>query len=344
MKEKSVTSHDVAKLAGVARSTVSLVLNNSSAVSLSEETKERVRKAARLLGYKPNSAALMLRKGATDTVGLVITESKSLRVDAFIPLLHYAIAGVMQAAGFSLLLETFERKEGKNPYADLVVSHRIDGLLVLSPSAADADLKQLIENDYPVVLIGSIGHEKELCVYGSTREGTTDAVAHIVALGHRHIASIPFSPPGFAATDSRLAELRQALLTHGLHLDDGAIRHADFSAESGYAATLDLMKARPRTTAIFAGNDTIALGIIGALSSMGLSVPEDVSVIGYDDLPFAAYTAPALTTVRMDADAQGRMAAEMMVKRLRDGAGDGGVQHALISQFVKRGSTAPVRP
>ncbi|PRX08794.1 UNVERIFIED_ORG: LacI family transcriptional regulator [Martelella mediterranea] len=342
MKEKSVTSLDVAKLAGVSRPTVSLVLNNSKAVSLSEETKQKVRNAARVLGYKPNSAALMLRRGATNTVGLVITEGRSLQVDAFIPLLHYAIAGVMREAGYSLLLETFERKENQNPYADLVVSHRIDGLLVLSPSTDDEDLKALIEQDYPVVLIGSTGHPREHCVFTSTREGTAAAASHIMDLGHRNIGCIPFSPPGFAATDSRLRELREALSAAGIALQDDAVFHGDFSAESGHAATLVLMKAKPDTTAIFAGNDTIALGVIGALTSLGLSVPGDVSVVGYDDLPFSGYIAPPLTTVGIDADKQGRMAAEMMVRRLR-GEAIGETRLAMPSSFIARGSTGPVR-
>lgn len=317
MKEKSVTSHDVAKLAGVSRSTVSHVLNGSNAVSLSDETKEKVRKAARVLGYRPNSAALMLKKGTTDTVGLLITDRDSLRVDGFIPMLHYAIADVLRREGYSLLLETFERREGVNPYNDLVVSRRIDGLLVLSPHHGDADLRNLIESGFPVVMIGSIGHPDEVCVFSETAESIDASVAHVVGLGHRRIGCIPFAPIEFAAAEARLTQLKSALAAHEIALNPRAIIHADYSAESGYAATISLMEDNPDLTAIFAGNDTIALGVIGALNSLGLSVPDDVSVVGFDDLPFAAYIAPPLTTVRNDAGAQGRIAAELLVQRLK---------------------------
>lgn len=342
MSGKSPTSHDVAKLAGVARSTVSHVLNGTESVKLSEDTKEKVRKAARILGYRPNSAALMLKKGTTDTVGLLITERASLRVDGFIPLLHHAIADVIRAEGFSLLLETFERREGVNPYNDLVVSRRIDGLLVLSPHVGDQDLSDLIESGFPVVLIGSIGHPEEVCVSSTSAESTDNAVAHILGLGHRRIGCVPFSSVGFSATDARLEELRASLLSKGVTLDDAAVVRADFSAESGYEATLALMNACPDTTVIFAGNDTIALGVIGALSRMGLSVPDDVSVVGFDDLPFAAYVAPPLTTIRNDAEAQGRIAAELLVRRLR-GLPIDEPRFSMTSEFIERESSAAAR-
>lgn len=317
MNEKSPTSHDVAKLAGVSRSTVSHVLNGSNAVSLSEATKGKVRKAAQVLGYRPNSAALMLKKGTTDTVGLLVTDRTSLRVDGFIPLLHYAVTDVLRREGYSLLLETFERREGVNPYNDLVVSRRIDGLLVLSPQSGDKDLCNLIESGFPVVMIGSIGHPDEICVFSESADSIGASVTHIIGLGHRRIGCIPFAPLEFAAAETRLSELKDALATHGITLDARAIVHADYSAESGYAATLGLMQDNPDLTAIFAGNDTIALGAIGALESLGISVPEQVSVIGFDDLPFAAYVSPPLTTIRNDAEAQGRIAAEMLVRRLK---------------------------
>lgn len=342
MTRKTITSHDVARAAGVSRATVSIVLNRSKAVVIGEETRRRVETVAAELGYRPNSAARMLRSGATETIGLLVTESKSLPVDAYIPLLYDGIGGVLRDRGYRLLLETLNPVRGKNPYTDLVESRRIDGLLMLSPRVDDRDLVELIEIDYPIVLFGSVGHPKELSVSISTKAGIADAVAHVVGFGHRRIGSIPFSQSGFAATDIRLKELRRAMAAQGLVLDDDAVVHGDFSAASGHVATLSLMAARPDLTAIFAGNDTIALGVIGALATLGLSVPADVSVVGFDDLPFAAYIAPPLTTVRMDAELQGRRAAEMLMLRL---LGDPVTEPkiAFTSQFVARASCAPPR-
>ena len=342
MARAKVTSHDVAKAAGVSRATVSIVLNRSTSAVIGEETRKRVEAVAAELGYRPNSAARMLKSGLTETVGLLVTERRSLPVDGYIPLLFDGIGSVLRRRGYHLLLETLSPMRGKNPYTDLVESRRIDGLLMLSPRNDDAALVELIESDYPIVLLGSIGHPKEVSVNTPSTAGLRDAVDHVVGLGHRAVGSVPFSPPGFAAADRRLAQLRQILAGHGLPLDEDAVVCGDFSAESGYRATLALMAARPDLTAIFAGNDTIALGVIGALAELGLSVPADVSVIGFDDLPFAGFVAPPLTTVRIDATHQGHCAAEALMLRLK-GKPVPEPRQAFPSVFVPRKSSARVR-
>ncbi len=342
MVGKSVTSLDVAKLAGVARSTVSHVLNGSNAVSLSDETRRKVQQAALTLGYRPNSAALMLRQGTTKTVGLLVTEAKSLHVDAYIPLLFTGVGEILRRRGYHLLLETFESVGKGNPYADLVVSRRIDGLLVLSPNAADSELCDLVRSDFPVVLFGSVGLPEEISVSSRLRTSIEEAADHLAGLGHRRIGCVPFSPPGFSATDSRTQDFAQALERHGLTLEPGAIEHADFSAESGNAAARRLLSRRPDLTAILAGNDTIALGVIGGAVAEGFSVPGDLSIVGFDDLPFAGHIHPALTTIRQDAIEQGRSAAELLVRRL-SGEPLAERQVKLDSRFIPRASTGLAR-
>lgn len=342
MVRAKVTSHDVARAAGVSRATVSIVLNRSNAAVIGEATRKRVEAAAAELGYRPNTAARMLKSGLTETVGLLVTERRSLPVDGYIPLLFDGIGSVLRRRGYHLLLETLSTSRGKNPYTDLVESRRIDGLLMLSPRKDDAALVELIESDYPVVLFGSIGHPKEVSVDTRSTVGLRAAVDHVVGLGHRKVGSVPFSPPGFAAADHRLAVLRTYLADHSVPLDDDAVVCGDFSAESGHRATLALMATRPDVTAIFAGNDTIALGVIGALAHLGLAVPRDVSVIGFDDLPFAGFVAPPLTTVRIDATQQGRCAAEALLLRLK-GKAVPEPRQRFASVFVPRGSSGPAR-
>lgn len=342
MNRRSVTSHDVAKAAGVSRATVSIVLNRSTSAVIGEKTRQRVEAVAAELGYRPNSAARMLKSGTTETVGLLVTESKSLPVDAYIPLLHHGISSVLRGEGYHLLLETFERTKGKNPYTDLVESRRIDGLLLLGPRSDDAALVELMESGFPIVLVGSIDHPEEVSVDTPGAAGLDQAVAYVVKLGHQRFGCVPFSPPGFAATDFRLRNLRWSLNGRGFELPDEAVVHGEFSAESGFAATLDLMRTRPDLTVIFAGNDTIAIGVIGALASLGLAVPADISVVGFDDLPFAAFTAPALTTVKVDADRQGRTAAELLIRRLRN-LPIPEPRIAFRSRFVCRASCGPPR-
>lgn len=342
MTRSRVTSHDVARAAGVSRTTVSIVLNRSNSAVIGDDTRKRVEAVAADLGYRPNSAARMLKSGVTETVGLVVTESRSLTVDGYIPLLFNGVGSVLRRKGYHLLLETLPRTRGKNPYTDLVESRRIDGLLLLSPRKDDTALIELIDSDYPIVLLGSIEHPREVSVDTPSTEGLRVAVEHVVALGHRRIGSVPFSPPGFWAADMRIAELRAFLAGHGIVIDDSAVVPGDFSAESGFKATLDLMSRHPDLTAIFAGNDTIALGVIGALAKLGLSVPQDVSVIGFDDLPFAGYVAPPLTTVRVDAVHQGRCAAEALILRLK-GKAVPEPRQRFTSVFIPRTSTAPAR-
>ena len=343
MSRAKVTSHDVARAAGVSRATVSIVLNRSNSAVIGAETRKRVEAAAAELGYRPNSAARMLKSGMTETVGLLVTEERSLPADAYVPLLFHGIGKVLRRHGYHLLLETLVPAQGGNPYTDLVESRRIDGLLMLGPRADDAALIELIEADYPIVLFGTIGHPREVSVNIPSTVGLGEAVRHVIGLGHRRIGCVPFSSPGFASADQRLDALRQLLADQGAPLAEDAVVAGDFSAESGRRATLALMRARPDLTAIFAGNDTIALGVLGALAELGLTVPGDVSVVGFDDLPFAGFIAPPLTTVRIDATRQGRCAAEALMLRLQ-GKPVPEPRQTFASVFVPRSSCAAPRP
>lgn len=349
MKARTVTSHDVARLAGVARSTVSHVLNGSNSVRLSEETRDRVRQAALTLGYRPNSAARMLRHGTTKTVGLLVTQAQSLTVDQYISLLFSGIGHVLRREGYHLLLETFEHasENADKPeseattdrYADLVLTRRIDGLIVLSPDPASDELRALVDGGFPIVLIGSIHSPREVSLDSEVSEAMDAAIAHLKALGHRHIGCIPFSPPGFPASDLRTRMLERLLEQHGLALPADAIEHAAFSAASGHQATRRLLTRRPELTALLVGNDTIALGAIGGAAALGRHVPDDLSIVGFDDLPFAAHMHPALTTIRQDAVAQGEAAAELLVARLEGRAYPVPRQEKAL--FVARQSTGP---
>ncbi|MFQ8433695.1 LacI family DNA-binding transcriptional regulator [Amaricoccus sp. W119] len=314
-----VTSHDVARRAGVSRATVSFVMNRSNAVTIGEETRRRVLAAAEELGYRPNSAARMLKSGATRTIGLIIADAGISRFDGLIPILFWSIGRSARAAGYDLLLESPDPAEKGNPYTALVESRRIDGLLVQGPRSNDTALFELIESDFPTVIIGTAGHPGQYAVNIAGRSSLQEAVSRLIGLGHRRFGYVAFSGPGYVATERRIHAIRETLAGAGLELPDTAIRHGDFSAESGYLAGLALLDAMPDRTAILAGNDTIALGLLSALSERGLSVPEDVSVVGFDDLPFAGFLKPPLSTIRVDADWQGQAAADLLLGRLGHG-------------------------
>lgn len=337
-----VTSFDVARAAGVSRTTVSMVLSGSRTVALSEETRARVLKVAAELGYMPNSAARMLVRGNTETIGLILSDPSILPVDGFVPLLMQGIGEVNRAHGYHVLLEGLDRSRPGNPYERLVTARRIDGMIVLNPRSDDADLADLVGGGFPVVLVGSIRHPQEQAVNFATAEGIDAAVDHLVGQGHRRFGTIPFSPPGFIATEIRLTALRRALARHGKSLDDTAVEHAAFSAESGAAALSRLIDRRPDLTALFAGNDMIALGILGEAHRRQWSVPDHLSLVGFDDLPFAAHLAPSLSTIAVDAVAQGRTAAELLIARLTGASADQ-LSRRLPARFIARSSTGPAR-
>lgn len=316
MNKRAPTSTDVAKLAGVSRTTVSMILNNSTAGSFPEETRERVLEAATRLGYSPNSAARMLVRGDTETIGLVISDPDLMLVDGFVPQLLVGVSQAAGEAGYRVLLEALD-PERPSGYPDLVAGRRIDGLVVLNPRIRDAGIQKLIEREYPVVLLGSTGHPREYAVNFSNSKPVRALIEHLVGLGHRRIAHIALSCRGDVATNARLTAYRRALTENGLEFDETLVVHAAFSAESGRRAMEELLERRVDATAVFAGNDTLALGAVAALSERGLRVPDDMAVVGFDDLPFAAHTVPPLTTVRNPGVEQGRLAAEKLIHLMR---------------------------
>ena len=312
MKPKRPTSQHVAKRAGVSRTTVSFVLNNAPlSDSISEETRERVLAAARELGYVPDAAARTLASGRSRTLGLILPEAHHLEVDAYIPRLLFSLTELSNAHGFRMLVE-FLRNGERNGYRALVNAKHIDGLLVLNPRTDDEYLTELISSGFPIVLLGSVDSPAEYSVRQTP--AAEIAVQHLVELGHECIGHITYGPPVFREVDARLTQYREVLEAAGLPLRDAWLRYANFSAESGYQVAQSLLDEKQLPTALFVGNDTVALGVMAAVHQRGLRIPEDIAVVGYDDIPTAAYAAPPLTTVRTSPHTQGQLGGEMLIK------------------------------
>jgi LacI family transcriptional regulator len=301
-----------------------------------------VKQAASDLGYRINSAGRMLASGATKTIALIVTNPELLLIDGFIPPTLFAISKEAAAHGYNVLIEGLPPEGNERGYRDLVMARRIDGMIVLNPRSNDPQLAGLIEEKFPVVLLGAIRDAEAVSLSIDDRDAIGEAVAHLVDLGHWAIGHVALSERGTYATDHRIAALRAAFNVHRLELPDAFVAHANFDAESGRSAARALFEAQPSITAIIAGNDTIALGVMRAARERGMSLPRDLSIIGYDDLPFAAFQEPALTTIRTSPVEQGEMATRMLVGMIR---GDGVRKPApgLWAEFVERSSCAGVR-
>jgi DNA-binding LacI/PurR family transcriptional regulator len=311
---RRITSVDIARHAGVSRTTVSFVLNQVPGVL--PATRDKVLKAAQKLGYVPNSAARMLVSGRNNTLGLVISRPDLLLVDAFIPRLLYGIERVCNDCGYKLLVDAVDEASNTNPYLDLAHGKRIDGLIVLNPRTDDRGLIQLIDKGFPLVIIGSTGHPKENSITVDLLPAGRAATNHLLALGHRRIAHISFAPLSYLGARARYRGYREALKKARIRFDKKLLVTGDFSSESGFEAMKQLLQGEVIPTAVFVGNDTLAIGAMAAIRAAGLAVPGDISVVGFDDLPFAAFSNPALTTVRVPASQLGEHAARAAIELL----------------------------
>lgn len=315
------TSTEVARRAGVSRTTVSFVLNDVRSMGISEETRQKVLDAARELGYKPNAAARSLAGGGTRTVAVVIPRSDHLHVDAYLPRLLSAVNDRCHAHGYRVLLESLETQGGKTngAFVDLVRSKRIDGLIVVNMRSTERLLvRNLCEQGFPIVVPGN-GLEPFF-----SRNVSVDDVLHarrvtqhLLDLGHRRIAHIGFAPEEFEAVALRRAGYQSTLAEAGIEPDPMLVAYADISARSGYEAMQRLLQRKAEFSALFAGNDTIAFGAMRALQEAELSIPRDIAVVGYDDIPLAAFANPPLTTLRIDPVIQGEEAVDMLLAQIQ---------------------------
>jgi DNA-binding LacI/PurR family transcriptional regulator len=335
-----VTSQQVAKHAGVSRTTVSFVLNNVVGAGIPKETRQRVLRSALALGYVPNAAAKSLASGASQTIGLVVANTQHLQVDAFIPQVLYSLCQDSHDLGYRVLLETVEDVSKPGAYDDLVRGQRIDGLIVINTRSDDAQLPDLIRRNFPVVLLGfadwaTLG-DRTGAIWTDARQASRRATEHLLQLGHSRIAHITFSPEDYHATQDRKRGYLDALQDAKLS-DQGLLEHGNYSADSGFEAANRLFKRRQRPTALFAGNDTVAIGAMAAIRQLGLRIPEDVAVVGYDDIPIARHLAPALTTVRVSATEHGRLAIRILVQLMHSQPTDK-VQQLLHTPLIVRDS------
>jgi LacI family transcriptional regulator len=318
MTAKRITSRDVADLAGVSRTTVSLVLNRVEGVQISEETRDRVIQAAQQLGYVPNAAAQALASRRAQIIGLILTRNPHhISSDAF---LNQILDGLITAAhehSIRLLIDIVEAQHQQKTYHELVRAKRIDGLILSGPRFDDEALLSLQKDRFPTVLMGQLPGTDFYSVDIDNFTAAQQAVAHLVRLGHRRIACITNAAPSYTAASDRLNGYKQVLETHDIPYDETLVRLGDFDPESGFQGMNDLLDLDPPPTAVFVGSDVVAIGAKAAVVERQLRIPEDIALVGFDDIPLARYLNPPLTTVRLPASDLATRASQMLIQLIQ---------------------------
>lgn len=315
MSRRKITSHDVAARAGVSRTTVSYVLNNVETANISEQTRLRVLDAADALGYVPNAAAQMLAGHRSHIIGLVFPRTHPhLATHLFLLQILEGLMGVVQQQGMRLLIDSVESSV-ESAYVDLAHAKRIDGLILIDAPPEDRALQQLAQDDFPIVTLGDL-HPNLCSVDVDNRVGARQAIEHLLAQGHQRIGCITNVP--LRATDSnpRLLGYQDALRQNGIVLDETLVAEGLYSPESGFAAMQQLLATPHPPTALFVASDVVAFGAMAAMQDHGFAIPQDMAVVGFDDVPLAQYTNPPLTTVRMPTVAMGRRAGELLYDQI----------------------------
>lgn len=311
------TCDQVALRAGVSRTTVSFVLNDLRNKGISELTRQKVLDAASDLGYQPNAAARTLAGGgSTGTIAVVIACASHLLFDAYLPRLLCTINDRCHRYGYKVLIESAD-EQIKRPgaFMDLVRSKSIDGVIVANMRTIDGQyVRQLSGQGFPIVVPGNgIESFYSRCASNCDENAAFAATKHLLDLGHRRIAHIGFTSKVFDVVIQRYAGYKRALLESGISPDPKLVVYADISAQSGHLAMQKLLKRNENFSALFAGNDTIAFGAMSALNEAGRKIPDDVAVVGFDDVPLAAFVTPPLTTMRTDPIIQGEEAVDMLM-------------------------------
>jgi LacI family transcriptional regulator len=340
MPDPPVTLRDVAGRAGVHPATASRALNPETRILVSEETTSRVLAAADELGYRPNPVARSLRTRRSHTVGVLIPDLNN-------PLFPPIVRGLddrLAAAGYVALIgNTDGDDERERVVFEQMRARHVDGFVLATAHLRSPLLAEATRAELPVVLMNRLAEDYSFpSVSVDNERGIRMAVTHLAALGHRRIAHIA-GPQEVSTGLSRYRGFMSAMEAHGLRADPDLIITAKaFSIEEGLRCTRALLERRSGCTAVAAGNDMLAVGCFAALEEAGLNCPADLSVVGFNDMPFIDRLRPPLTTIRFPHYQLGTEAAQLLLERI---GGQGGPVRViyLAPELVVRGSTAPCR-
>jgi LacI family transcriptional regulator len=333
----TVTIRDVARVAEVHPGTVSRALNEETRALVNPETAERVLKAAEQLGYRPNRLARGLKTSRSHTIGVLIPDITN---PLFPPILR-GIEDRLDEAGYtSLIVNTDNDPERERVYLETMRDRQVDGL-ISATARLDRELAELAGGGMPLVLVNrSLEDGSVPAVTVDDRRGIALAVEHVVELGHRQIGHIA-GPQNLSTGHRRYAGFLEAMGEAGLDAPEKLISLGEvFTEEEGARACAALLDAARSITAIVAGNDLMAIGCYDVIEERGLRCPDDISVVGFNDMPFLDKLRPPLTSVRIPQREIGKVAADLLLLQLSDGP-PAASEMLLEPELVVRGSTGP---
>lgn len=327
---------DVAEQAGVSVTTVSHVINGTRFVS--HPVVQRVNAAVQSLGYVPSAVARSLKHKVTRTLGMMIPNNSN----PYFAEIIRGVEGRCFEAGYNLILcNSNDDVQRQAAYVRVLTEKRIDGLILVCSGSEAAVMSALQDIRIPLVLLDREipgMPESDLVEVNHTR-GAALATHHLLDLGHTRIACIS-GPAGLPPSTQRRAGWKQALSEKNVPRWEGDLARGDFSARGGYQAMQTLLKRRPNFSAVFVCNDLMALGALAAAREAGISVPYQLSVVGFDDIELAVFSSPPLTTVAQPKQKMGRMAADLLLERLEQGREQ--VHRVILDpELMVRASTLP---
>jgi LacI family transcriptional regulator len=253
--------------------------------------------------------------GQTRVIGFVVRQSPDqVFADHFLPQVLSGLSRCAAAQSYHLLFEPIPPGDATGAYARLVRERHVDGIVLSGPRFDDQELLKIHAEGAHVVLLGQLPTTDIPFVDVDTIGGARIATQHLVNLGHRHIALITNAPPAYTASADRLTGYRQVLETAGIAYHETLVRHGNFTPQSGFSAMSDLLSLDPHPTAVFVASDTVALGALQAIRQYGLRVPQDLALVGFDDISLAEFVAPPLTTVHLPAYGLGWGAADLLIR------------------------------
>jgi LacI family transcriptional regulator len=339
---KKLTISEIAQLAGVSKATVSRVLNGYPHISA--EVRQQVQKVITETGFQPNTVARLLATDRSNMIGLVIPTGPqavlSVFTDPYFPTLTQGISQVANQNHLTLALFIFHsEQEGHEKFKSILTTGLLDGLIITADRKDDYYISVLNEYEMPFVLIGRLKNMEDFTSIDTDNfGGGYMATKHLIDLGYHRIGTVS-SKQNFSG-EARYDGYRRALEEHDIPFDERLVAFGDYSLDSGYNGARKIIPAKP--DAVFAASDTMALGTIRALREAGLHVPNDVAVVGYDDLPPAVQSDPQLTTVQQPIEETGRLAVETLIELIDDRSLP--PRHVILpNQLIVRASSGAVQ-